>query len=137
MSSEPSPPAAPAPAAGGRLGNSLLWLLLATAIVTFPRYPLPDLDASWRMAVGWFFHQGLQMGKDIVFTYGPLGFLMGRTYSGLQFWSLVLWQVFAGAVFASLIIAGARGLGLTLPDRHAIAVIVAARSVPQTDEQIA
>lgn len=36
-----------------------------------------------------------------------------------------------------LTIAGARGLGLTLPDRHAIAVIVAARSVPRTDEQIA
>jgi putative transposase len=36
-----------------------------------------------------------------------------------------------------LVIAGARGLGLTLPDRHAIAVLVAARSVPQTEEQIA
>jgi len=36
-----------------------------------------------------------------------------------------------------LIIAGAHGLGLTLPDRHAIAALVAARSVPQTDEQIA
>jgi len=36
-----------------------------------------------------------------------------------------------------LIIAGAHGLGLTLADRHAIAALVAARSVPQTDEQIA
>lgn len=36
-----------------------------------------------------------------------------------------------------LIIAGAHGLGLTLPDRHAIAVLVAARSVPQTAERIA
>ena len=36
-----------------------------------------------------------------------------------------------------LIIAGARGFGLTLVDRHAIAVLIAARSVPQTDEQIA
>ena len=36
-----------------------------------------------------------------------------------------------------LVIAGAHGLGLTLPDRHAIAALVAARSVPQTDEQIA
>lgn len=36
-----------------------------------------------------------------------------------------------------LVIAGARGLGLTLPDRHAIAVLVAARSIPQTDEAIA
>ncbi len=36
-----------------------------------------------------------------------------------------------------LVIAGARGLGLTLPDRHAIAALVAARSVPDTAEAIA
>ena len=36
-----------------------------------------------------------------------------------------------------LVIAGAHGLRLTLPDRHAIAALVAARAVPQTDEQIA
>lgn len=36
-----------------------------------------------------------------------------------------------------LVIAGSRGLGLTLPDRHAIAGLVAARSVPRTAQQIA
>jgi transposase-like protein len=36
-----------------------------------------------------------------------------------------------------LVIAGARGLGLALPDRHAIAAMVAARSIPQTAERIA
>jgi transposase-like protein len=36
-----------------------------------------------------------------------------------------------------LVIAGAHGLGLTLPDRHAIATLVAARAVPQTEERIA
>jgi putative transposase len=36
-----------------------------------------------------------------------------------------------------LVIAGGRGLGLTLPERHAIAALVAARSSPQTEEQIA
>ncbi|HSV92142.1 MAG TPA: IS256 family transposase [Desulfobacterales bacterium] len=36
-----------------------------------------------------------------------------------------------------LVIAGARGLGLTLPDRHAIAGMVAARSVPETAEAVA
>jgi hypothetical protein len=40
-------------------------------------------------------------------------------------------------VVMDLVIAGARGLGLTLPDRHAIAALVAAWSVPQTAEQIA
>ena len=36
-----------------------------------------------------------------------------------------------------LVIAGSRGLGLTLPERHEIAALVAARSVLQTAEQIA
>ncbi len=36
-----------------------------------------------------------------------------------------------------LVIAGGRGLGLTRPERHAIAAIIAARSTPQTEEQIA
>ena len=36
-----------------------------------------------------------------------------------------------------LVIAGGHGLGLTLPERHAIAAIVAARSIPQTEELIA
>ena len=36
-----------------------------------------------------------------------------------------------------LVIAGGRGLGLTLPDRHAIAALVAVRAVPQTAQQIA
>jgi len=36
-----------------------------------------------------------------------------------------------------LVIAGAHGLGLTLPERHAIAAVVAARAVPRTAEQVA
>lgn len=36
-----------------------------------------------------------------------------------------------------LVIAGGKGLGLTLPDHHAIAAIIAARAAPQTDQQVA
>jgi hypothetical protein len=36
-----------------------------------------------------------------------------------------------------LVIAGSRGLGLTLPDRHAIAAPIAARAGRQTAQQIA
>lgn len=36
-----------------------------------------------------------------------------------------------------LVIAGGRGLGLTLPERHQIAALVAARSTPQMEERIA
>ena len=36
-----------------------------------------------------------------------------------------------------LVIAGGKGLGLTLPDRHAVAAIVAARSASGTDRRVA
>ena len=36
-----------------------------------------------------------------------------------------------------LVIAGGKGLGLTLPERHAIAALVAARATPQTSQQVA
>jgi transposase-like protein len=36
-----------------------------------------------------------------------------------------------------LVIAGGKGLGLTLPERHAIAAIIAARSAPQTGQRVA
>jgi hypothetical protein len=94
----------------GRLGRILLWALLAVLIVSFPSYPKLELDSSWRMAYGWFFQQRMQIGRDVVFTYGPLGFLMWRTYSGLQFSSLILWGLFESVVFAGIIVANARNL---------------------------
>ena len=36
-----------------------------------------------------------------------------------------------------LVIAGAKGLGLTLSERHAIAVIIADRAAPRTEQQVA
>ena len=36
-----------------------------------------------------------------------------------------------------LVIAGGKGLGLTLADRHAIAAIIAERSTPQTGQRVA
>jgi len=36
-----------------------------------------------------------------------------------------------------LVIAGGRGLGLTLADQHAIAALIAARAVPSTGQRVA
>lgn len=36
-----------------------------------------------------------------------------------------------------LVIAGGRGLGLTIADHHAIAALIAARAVPSTAQQVA
>jgi len=86
-----------------KLERAGLFLLLATIIFSFPIKPSFDLDASWRMALGKFFLDDLQFGRDVVFTYGPLGFLMGKTYSGLLFWTLITWQLCATALIATLI----------------------------------
>ncbi|HVU16315.1 MAG TPA: hypothetical protein VHD32_05300 [Candidatus Didemnitutus sp.] len=86
-----------------RAVRAALFLSLVMLAVGVPKAPSIDLDSSWRMALSYFFQHGLQFGRDVVFTYGPLGFLMGRTYSGLQFNSLLAWQVIQGVIVAILI----------------------------------
>jgi hypothetical protein len=50
-----------------------VWLIL----VTLPRLPIgTDNDSSWSATLDYAHQNGLQFGKDIAFTYGPLGFLM-------------------------------------------------------------
>jgi hypothetical protein len=36
----------------------------------------PDLDGSWQTGLALAAHQGLDFGRDVVFTYGPLGYLL-------------------------------------------------------------
>jgi len=86
------------------LAHAPLFLLLVAATFSFPLKPSIDLDASWRMALGRFFLDGLQFGRDVVFTYGPLGFLMVKTYSGLLWWSLMAWHLFTSCAFATILI---------------------------------
>jgi len=91
------------PASSNRLGDILLWLLLVLLTFSLPKPPALELDASWRMGLTYFLEHGYAFGRDIVFTYGPLGFLLGRTYSGDLLWALVGWQLLQGAVAATLI----------------------------------
>ena len=67
------------------LVNGLLFVLLVAALFSYPDYPSFGLDPSWAMALGQFFHDGLQFGPDVVFTFGPLGFLFANVYMGLHF----------------------------------------------------
>ena len=90
----------PAPScAADWVARATFFLLMALVMITLPLAPANELDASWRMALGKFFHDGLQFGRDVVFTYGPLGFLMGKTYAGSQFTSLIVWQLLQGVIF--------------------------------------
>jgi hypothetical protein len=58
----------------------LLSILLALVSLASPRVPGESesdtvADASWSSVLGYAHEHGLQFGQDIVFTYGPLGFL--------------------------------------------------------------
>ncbi|MBI2513717.1 MAG: hypothetical protein HYV96_17255 [Opitutae bacterium] len=99
--SEPSVPSRPRPA--DWVARAFFFVLLALVIFTFPFAPANELDSSWRMVLGQAFHDRLQFGVDIVFTYGPLGFLMGKTYTGLYYNTFLVWQAAQALVVAALI----------------------------------
>ena len=109
MAVDKRPPLLPA-SVSKILGWSLIYFLLAVGAFTFPLMPAADLDPSWRMALGYFYENGMQFGRDVIFTYGPLGFVMGKTFSGVQFWSLIAGQLGLALISAAVIFAQGRRL---------------------------
>lgn len=105
----PSADASESPASR-RIGEVLLWLLLALLTFSLPKPPAIELDASWRMALTYFLEHGFAFGRDVVFTYGPLGFLLGRTYTGSLLWAHLGWQLLEAAVTATLLLRVGRDL---------------------------
>ncbi len=102
------------PQARVMIGWTALFILLVAGTFNYPLYPSADLDGSWRIALGYFFQKGSQFGKDVVFTYGPLGFAMGKTYSGLQFAAIIAAQLIFAMLGAFVIIhEGRRMTGLS------------------------
>lgn len=88
--------ALPSVASDENLGGSIRWLvkqvlrrylgsLLVAVAVAFICYPvlIPDVgwepDQSWAAALHMANHQGLVFGRDLVFTYGPLGWITTAT----------------------------------------------------------
>lgn len=86
-----------------------------------------DLDQSWSAVIAWAHNHDAQWGKDIVFTYGPLGWLnCYATYNPQLFSSFVVGQILmtlaTALVFGLAVGAAPRGLRLLL----ALAVVVLA-----------
>ncbi len=83
-------------------------ILLATSILVFvpfyPGFPEAGLDPSWRMGMNQAVAQGLIIGKDIVFTFGPYASvftkefhpsldaltLVASSYLALSYWAMLL-----------------------------------------------
>ena len=100
-------PAGPGPV----LGAAALVALLTWRVGMNP--PGPGLDPSWNAGLAMATEQGLGYGREIVFSYGPLGFLQSQYmfYGGQG----VLAFLFSGAVHLGLCVALVRALNRALP----------------------
>ncbi len=78
----------------------LLWLDL----FSLPLAPVgPALDFSWCGSLLHFSALGLQFGKDVIFTYGPLGYLTAFIYTGELFTARVTWEFASKTAFAAIL----------------------------------
>jgi hypothetical protein len=112
---------------------------LAVAIVTWDYVqitPAPGIDASWILGLNLATAQGLDYGTQIVFTYGPLGFLdQPMVVDGLLATLGGLWLLGLRAALAASLLWAARR-SFTWPAAAALALAVAA-IVPTTVGSVA
>jgi hypothetical protein len=85
------------------LGYAFVFSLLWLTILAFPWFPSNALESSWRMILSYAVSANLQFGKEIIFNYGPLGFLMEPIYTGNYFYTHLVWQACSAAIFALII----------------------------------
>lgn len=83
--------------------RGLAFLVIALGAFFTPGLPVLELDASWRMVLGHAYLHGAQFGTETIFTYGPLGFILGNTYWGGQWASLIFWQALIAVCSAALV----------------------------------
>ena len=67
------------------LAQAGLWLVVWLSLLKLPAPPTSGLDPSWRMVIGYALGHGMQWGTDLVFTYGPLGYLLAATNHGANY----------------------------------------------------
>jgi hypothetical protein len=94
--------------AGVQLSTPVYRLLLSivlctgTVLVLPPWIPaMPDIgiDPSWAAVLNHAFTHHWQFGKDLVFTFGPFGFLYAKTFDPATYgWMLSAWIFFAFAL---------------------------------------
>lgn len=98
--------ASPAPhssraTSGAAPGFDPSWAVCALGLAVWyapwePALPVLSLDPSWRLGLALACEEGLQFGRDIVFTYGPYGCLATWQYWPSTYWpSIVYWGALA------------------------------------------
>lgn len=82
--------------------------------------PSVGLDSSWNGGLAIAVHDGLQWGRDVIFTYGPLGFMNGQ---GLWYADLGLVAfAYLASLYVAFCIALAWSLRRLIPALPAVAI---------------
>ena len=90
----PSIRAAPSSEGWSRAAVSVVLTVgLGLSLMSLPGAPDARLDGSWQEMLVKAHYQGLQFGRDIIFTWGPWGFLCTRYHLGaLGAVPILIWQ---------------------------------------------
>ena len=65
--------------------------------------PDSELESSWYMVLHWAFLNRADFGHDIIFTFGPLGFLFQGFHPQTFVYSVITWVSIGGVWFVSLL----------------------------------
>ncbi len=94
-------------------GRILLFLLLFLSFLPAVSPPDIDLDPSWRMMMSYALDHHFQFGREFIFTYGPLGFLIANIYTGHHLALTLIWSGAAAAGFSWAVLGLLRRFTLT------------------------
>jgi hypothetical protein len=86
------------------LVSAIVFVLFWLSIFSPPALPvIPEGDISWSAALIHFAADKLQFGREVIFTYGPLSYLISFIYTGELFSSRIVWEVISKSFFAGVL----------------------------------
>lgn len=89
---------------GAKVLKPIFWFLAWFCLMVFPsNLPTLKLDSSWQSVLNFAAIHHLQYGVDIVFTYGPLGYLRQDQYCAGTWWQVMLFQALSRFVYLALV----------------------------------
>lgn len=80
-----------------------LFFLFILAPSTIFLSPITGVDGSWAMAINMAIEKDFTFGKDIIFTYGPLGFLSTRFPMYINKWHFIIFDLYMMINFAFIV----------------------------------
>jgi len=85
------------------IGRGLLFLGLWGSLMSGPSAADIGLDSSWKLILQLAAHDGWQLGPDIIFTFGPLGYLLHPADLGLNHVAILIGEVFGNLGIALVV----------------------------------